>query len=109
MSYVTKQFITAIKLSDTSKFKKTNCSKVERYIKHSKYKRKHGWTNLKKIVIVVWVLITAFQSQSFLLCEPLGIMLGKHICSAGSCVFVIDRLFRKFHWKQGRVICITNK
>ena len=53
MSYVTKQFITAFKLSDTSKFKKTNCSKVERYIKHSKYKRKHGWTNLKKIVIVI--------------------------------------------------------
>ena len=109
MSYVTKQFITAIKLSDTSKFKKTNCSKVERYIKHSNYKRKHGWTNLKKIVIVIVGFDNSFQSQSFLLCEPLGIMLGKHICSAGSCVFVIDRLFRKFHWKQGRVICITNK
>ena len=53
MSYVTKQFITAIKLTDTSKFKKTNCSKVERHIKHSKYKRKHGWTNLKKIVTVI--------------------------------------------------------
>ena len=53
MSYVTKQFITAIKLSDTSKFKKTNCSKVERYIKHSKYKRKHGRTNLKIVIVIV--------------------------------------------------------
>ena len=55
MSYVTKQFTkfqtvgTAIKLSETFKFKKPTAQNItKKYIRHTKYKRKNGWTNLKK-------------------------------------------------------------
>ena len=61
MTYVTKQFTkfqtvgTAIKLSETfvSLKKLTAQNITKRYIRHSKYKRKHWLTNLKKIVIVI--------------------------------------------------------
>ena len=56
MSNATKPFTakfqtvgTAIKLSETFKFEKVTAQNItKRHIKHSKFKRKHGWTNLKK-------------------------------------------------------------
>ena len=55
----------------------------EEGINVSKYKRKHGWINLKKIASMFWKLVslTVFQS-SFLLFVTIYIELGRHILFA---------------------------
>ena len=65
---------TAIKLSEIFKFKKLTAQNItKRYIKQSKYKRKHRWTNLKKFETSCncgfWQLVslTAFQISFLLL------------------------------------------
>ena len=69
---------------------------------HSKYKRRHGWTNLKRIEMD-WKLVslTVFQS-SFCLSAAFDIMLGGPICLTRSSGFVICKFFflanPKFHW-----------
>ena len=87
--------------------KKTAQYMKRRYKQHSKYKRRHGWTNLKKIEADYdrgfWKLVslTVFQSW-YLLFVTLDVMIDGSL-HVSSCRFVCSYLWQKYFlsgWAQ---------
>ena len=117
-------FAFSLVASENQRFNKFNVRQTEWDIKRtaqnmkrrykywdSKYKRRHGWTNLKKIetdhscVFKNLFASQVFKVQCFVVCITFDIMLGRHICLTLSCNFTISNFSSSIANKTNKPAC----